>query len=84
MSLDVDVMDVLLGFDRLAARFTEGGAQLGRGLLPLGAGQAFGADEELAFWRDGDDQLSHTSSLQKRTRMVTEPSVPPTRCTLAW
>ena len=84
MSLDVDVMDVLFGFDGLAARLTQDGPQLGRGLFPLGSGETFGPDDELAFRRDGDDQLSHASSFQKRTRIVTEPSAPATRCTLAW
>ena len=59
MSLDVEMMDVLLSFDGLARWLAQDGAKFGRGLLPLRAGKAFGAHDEFAFGRDDDDQLGH-------------------------
>src|SRR5215216_5899784 len=48
MRIDVDMVDVLLGFYRLASRLAEDGAQFGGGLPPLCARETFGADDELA------------------------------------
>jgi hypothetical protein len=61
MCLDVDVVHMLLGLDRLKGRLAEDGTQLSRGLRPLRAGQSFGAHEDLALRRDDDDQLGHAS-----------------------
>jgi hypothetical protein len=83
-SVDMDVVDVLLGLDRLPCRLAEDRAQLGRRRFPLTAGQTLGADHELALGRDGDDHLCHVLlRFQNRTRIVTVPSSVAVRCTLA-
>jgi hypothetical protein len=53
--LDVHVVDVLLGFDGLASGLPEDVAEFGGRLIPLGASDSFGADDEFAVSRDGDD-----------------------------
>ena len=62
--LDVNMVYVLLGLDRLANRLAEYGAQFRGCLLPLGAAESFGANDELAFGRDGDDHLRHICLLR--------------------
>ena len=57
--IDVNVVYVLLGFDGLPCGLAEHGPQLGGRLLPLGAAESFRANYELAFRRNGDDQLGH-------------------------
>ena len=52
-------MDVLLGLDSLPGRLAEYGPQFSGRLLPLGTAESFRANDELAFGRDGDDQLGH-------------------------
>jgi hypothetical protein len=47
----VDVVNVLLGFDRRARWLTKDGAQFGGCHLPLGTRQTFRTDDELAFGR---------------------------------
>ena len=39
--LDMDVMDVLFGFDDLTSRFAKHAAEFGGSLLPLAAGESF-------------------------------------------
>ncbi len=46
MALNVHVMQMLFGLDRLPRRLAEHGAQLRGRLFPLRAGEAFGADDE--------------------------------------
>jgi hypothetical protein len=53
--LDMDVMDVLFGFDDLASRFAKHAAELGGRLLPLSTGQSFATDDEFAVAGHGDD-----------------------------
>ena len=59
MVLDMDVVNVLFGFNCLAGGLAEYRAQLGGCLLPLRAAQPLGTNDELAFGGDGDDQLGH-------------------------
>ena len=73
--IDLDVMDVLFSFDSVSSGLAKDRPQLGGGLFPLGTGEAFGPDDELALGRHGDDRLGHAELLrQKRTRMVSAPS----------
>ena len=57
--VEMDVVDVLLGLDRLACGLAEDRPQLGGGLFPLAAGQTLGTHHELALRRDADDDLCH-------------------------
>src|SRR5207302_8579083 len=54
MRLDMDVMDVLFGFDDLASRFAKHAAEFGGRLLPLSPGESLGADDEFAVAGHGD------------------------------
>ena len=59
VGIDMDVMDVLFGFDRLSGWLAEHGPQFVGRLFPLGAAQPFRPNDELAFRGDGDNQLGH-------------------------
>ncbi len=77
MALDMHVVYVLLVFDCLTRWLAEERTKLGGRLLPLRPGQSLGSNGQFAVWRDGDDELCHWTSDQKRTRMVIVPSVEP-------
>jgi hypothetical protein len=63
VSIHVDMVDVLFGFDGLPSRFAKHTSELSGGLLPLGSRQSLGANNELAVGGDGNDQLSHVAPL---------------------
>jgi hypothetical protein len=57
--INVNVMHVLLSLEGLPCGLAEHGPQFGCRLLPLGAAESFRPNDELAFRRNGDNQLGH-------------------------